>query len=386
MGVLLKNETRHIETEPVVKNRDTNLELYRIIVMLLIVAHHYVVNSGLTLPEGAIFSDPLSWRSLFLLLFGAWGKIGINCFVLITGYFMCQSQINSKKFFKMVFEVEFYKIFIYLIFLISGYQTFSLTGLVKAIIPITSVETNFMGCFLLFYLCIPFLNILIRHLNEKQHLLLVGLSALIYVVYGTLRVVTMNYVSWFIVLYFIASYLRMYPKRIFENTKLWGWLTGGTVLISAVSVVACVWLGTKIGRNIAYGFVSDSNTFLAVVTAVCSFMWFKNLKIPYKPFINTVATSTLGVFLIHANSSAMRHWLWGDVLHNTAAYDSPWLIVHAVGSVVAVFAVCTVLDMMRIRFLEKRFLRFWDKVWAKLSLWFSTCEKTVVAKFGDDNN
>ena len=30
-----------------VKQRNSNLELYRIIVMLLIVAHHYVVNSGL---------------------------------------------------------------------------------------------------------------------------------------------------------------------------------------------------------------------------------------------------------------------------------------------------------------------------------------------------
>ena len=30
-----------------IQQRDSNLELYRIIVMLLIVAHHYVVNSGL---------------------------------------------------------------------------------------------------------------------------------------------------------------------------------------------------------------------------------------------------------------------------------------------------------------------------------------------------
>ena len=60
------------------KNRDSKLELYRIIVMLLIVAHHYVVSSGLT-ADGPIYTDPLSWRSLFLLLFGAWGKTGINC-------------------------------------------------------------------------------------------------------------------------------------------------------------------------------------------------------------------------------------------------------------------------------------------------------------------
>ena len=30
------------------KERDSNLELYRILVMLLIIAHHYVVNSGIT--------------------------------------------------------------------------------------------------------------------------------------------------------------------------------------------------------------------------------------------------------------------------------------------------------------------------------------------------
>ena len=58
------------------KQRDSNLELMRIIAMLLIVAHHYVVNSDLTVPEGPIFADPMSKRSLFLLVFGAWGKSG----------------------------------------------------------------------------------------------------------------------------------------------------------------------------------------------------------------------------------------------------------------------------------------------------------------------
>lgn len=31
----------------IIKERSSNLELYRILVMLLIIAHHYVVNSGL---------------------------------------------------------------------------------------------------------------------------------------------------------------------------------------------------------------------------------------------------------------------------------------------------------------------------------------------------
>lgn len=82
--------------------RDSNLELYRIIVMLAIVAHHYVVNSGLMAEINT--SGPMAFNSLFLLLYGCWGKVGINCFALITGYFMCQSNITVKKFLKLVLE------------------------------------------------------------------------------------------------------------------------------------------------------------------------------------------------------------------------------------------------------------------------------------------
>lgn len=81
------------------KTRNSNLELYRIIVMILIVAHHYVVNSGLM---DELVKDPLSSKSLFFYLFGMWGKTGINCFVMITGYFMCKSHITIRKFLKLL--------------------------------------------------------------------------------------------------------------------------------------------------------------------------------------------------------------------------------------------------------------------------------------------
>lgn len=96
------------------KQRESNIELFRIITMLVIVAHHYVVNSGLAVDGGPIYSAPMAGASIFLLLFGAWGKIGINCFVLITGYFMCESWITARKFVKLLFEVMFYRIVIQL--------------------------------------------------------------------------------------------------------------------------------------------------------------------------------------------------------------------------------------------------------------------------------
>ena len=38
--------------------------------------------------------------------------------------------------------------------------------------PITGVAQGFSGCFLLFYLCIPFVNILVLHLKERQHIVI----------------------------------------------------------------------------------------------------------------------------------------------------------------------------------------------------------------------
>lgn len=72
--------------------------------MLLIVAHHYVVNSGV---EPLMAENPLAAKSIFLYLLGMWGKTGINCFVLITGYFMCKKQIALRKFLKLLLEVSF---------------------------------------------------------------------------------------------------------------------------------------------------------------------------------------------------------------------------------------------------------------------------------------
>ena len=85
------------------KERSSNIELFRIITMILIVAHHYVVNSGVV-QAVLTGNDIMSFNSQFLLLFGWGGKTGINCFVLITGYFMCTSNISLKKFLKLFLE------------------------------------------------------------------------------------------------------------------------------------------------------------------------------------------------------------------------------------------------------------------------------------------
>ena len=135
--------------------------------MIIIVAHHYVVNSNLiNIIEAKIY---LNAQDIFILLFGWGGKTGINCFVLITGYFMCTSDITVKKYCKLIGEYYFYTIVIWVIFLVTGYSSFSIKEFLNVIFPFFNIGGGFTSCYLLFYLFIPFINKLINSMNEIEH-------------------------------------------------------------------------------------------------------------------------------------------------------------------------------------------------------------------------
>ena len=344
--------------------RSSNLELYRILCMLLIVAHHFVVNSGLTSSCGLLMSDNTSANSIFLTLFGAWGKTGINCFLMITGYFMCTSKITFRKFLKLMGQIYLYRWVFFAIFLAAGYESISISRIVKLIMPIWNIDNGFVSCFIVFWLTIPFLSILVQNMNQRQHQLLLILSLGVYTICGTFPgfSIAFNYVSWFGVIFFIASYIRLYPHPVFERRSLWGWMTLLSIALAMASIIGLrLFFGER--AKLGYYFVSDSNKFFAVAIAVCSFLWFKNMNLKYSKVINAIGAATFGVLLIHANSNAMRQWLWKDTLDVVGHYTLPigGLVLYSFGVVLAVFIICNLIDQLRIATVEKWFFNWYDK-------------------------
>lgn len=323
--------------------------------MLVIVMHHYVVNSGLT---QVIQNNAFGFHSLLLLILGWGGKTAINCYIFITGYFMCKKDITMKKFGKLVTEVLFYNVIIYFIFILSGYEAFNLKACIKSILPITSIDSGFTSAFLVFYLFIPFLNIFIKAMNEKQHLIFIFLLLCVYTIWPSLKFkVAFNYVTWFCVLYFLAAYYRLYEKPKLNRKYFYKYFAAMTLLLSWCAVGSLSYIASLIGKDIVtcgYFFISDSNKILAVLTAAAAFMFFKNLDIGYNKWINKIAVSTFGVLLIHANSDTMRQWLWKDTLNNVGWFNSPYEFLHLFCSVLGIYIICTLIDMLRIKFIERK--------------------------------
>lgn len=364
--------------------RSSGLELYRIIVMFLIIAHHYVCNSELVILLQTTMMTP---NAIFLQIFVAWGKIGINCFVLITGYFMCSKSITARKFFQLLFQVLTYSVGLYVVFSLFGWIPFSWGEFLKAWIPFTRIYNNFTGCFLVFYLLIPFLGVLVRNLTEKQHLRLILLLLAVYTLFDSLPVaqVTMNYVTWFCILFVIAAYIRLHPKAIFENVRFWGYAAATSVTTVLLSVVLGAWAGDRFGyESLPYDLltrclIGDSNRILSVITGVCTFLFFRNWKLGYRKWINVMGGATFGILLFHSDGATMRP-LWESLLHCGSMFDSPWLIPHALGSVTGIFLLGFLVDRVRAILIEKPVLALWDRWYPGLLTWFEKTESKICSR------
>lgn len=342
------------------KQRESNIELFRITTMFLIIAHHFVVNSGITSEWEPMLTNALSWRTIFLYVFGAWGKYGINCFVLITGYYMCKSNVTVEKFFKLFLEILFYNIAIYLIFVGIGYEIFSFGGVFRTLTPIRDISNGFASCYMFFFLLIPFINILIENLDRKKHLILMLLLVFMYTMLGSLKqvTVTFNYVTWFIVVYMIGAFIRLYDYGLLHSNCIIGLALVIFIMFSLWSIYANLRYIALMGTATdVYYYVADANKICAIGTAICSFLFFRNLRISYNVIINRLASTCFGVLLIHANSNTMRNWLWREVLDVKGHYDSPHLIIFSVFSCCLIFLVCALLDIIRQYILEKPFMR-----------------------------
>lgn len=84
--------------------------------------------------------------------------------------------------------------------------------------------------------------------------------------------------------------------------------------------------------------------------------------------INFIGGCTFGVLLIHANSDTMRQWLWKDTLNNVSYFNSETLIFHAIASVIIIFAICIVIDRIRIITFERYVFNHIDQFLAKHNL------------------
>ena len=337
--------------------RKSSIELLRIIAMVMIVFHHFAVHGGFTWTSSSNLLTQL-WY-LFIIM---GGKVGVNVFVFITGYYLIKSKddfFRPIKILKFWGQVFFYSAVIFAIFLLCGSTSFGISELIKNLLPITYGKWWFASTYFVLYLFHPFINKLLCNLEKGLYQKLLILLVVCWSILPTFTKSSFesNSLLWFVTLYAISGYIRLYGLNPKFGTKFYLALfiisSGLTYLSSVVlTLLADKWSIFEGSATYFYG--QEKITTLTVSLSL--FLLFATLNMGYHKWINVIASATFGVYLIHDNT-LVRKFLWLELFQNANYQESPLLIPYSIGVSLLVYAVCTLIDWLRQLLLERPLMK-----------------------------
>lgn len=374
-----------IENKPV-SQRNSSIELLRIISMAMIVLNHFASHGGFSF-DAKVLTVPRLWY--YFILMG--GQIGVDVFILISGYFLAVSSsknFNLKKVLKFWGQVAFYSVAFYFVFCAVGKVDFKLSSCVKAFFPITFDSWWFASTYFVLYLIHPFINMLLQKLDKKSYQALIVIELILWSVIPTFTTASYqsNNLIWFITLYCIGGYIRTFGLNPRFTKKHYVCFL---ILFSALRYLSCVvlmLLGTKIqyAANHSVIFYTRQSV-LTLLCALSFFMIFEKWNLRYNKRINLIASASFGVYLIHENVF-VSPFLWQELFKNAHYQNSLLVIPYSVMAALLVYAVCTLIDLLRQYAFEKPFMKLVNRYSEKITKPFEFIIDFVKGiVFGKDN-
>ncbi|MBN1294589.1 MAG: acyltransferase [Candidatus Latescibacteria bacterium] len=330
-------------------NRDVNIELLRVVAMLFIVALHYLGKGG------ALSSAKyLSANYIFSWTIEAFCAVAVNCYVIISGYYLINSQFKLDKFILLWLQVWLYSTGIYGALIIAGLARLNIFDAAQSLFPVLTSHYWFITSYMGLYLLSPFLNIAIKSITKKQMEILLFIIIGMFSVWKSLNPIfetfdpTKGYgVIWFVCLYIIAAYLRLYWHS--NVNKYWYLLV--YVLISVLVFLSKItiryYLPDVSFENLYY----EYNSISILTSSIGLFLFFRELKIKNGNFcrlIVAISPLMLGVYLIH-EQVVLRSILWINILHVDTYVESIMFIPISVLIIIAVFSGCTLIEAIRFK-------------------------------------
>jgi len=336
-----------------ITQRNANFELLRIVCMFMIVLGHSMTHSGLA-ESVTVFS--LNWFLIQVLQ--SLIMVEVNCYVLISGYYLCESSFKAKRVLNLWGSAFFWSIVLTVTaYILSSMgigieETVGITDIIKAGLTVTSRRYWFVTSYILMYLFVPFLNSAIQAMDQKKH------SAFL-LMYFTVFIVIQNFAVWdeftlssahsplfFIFLYMTAAYIRKYPIRK-RSWAIYYFLTVLAVIVWKIGITAITYsrFGMPIGETIFSGFRSIPG-YLASVFLFIAFKELSLKKNRLSGFILLISPLTFGIYLIH-DHTYIRGLLWEVIFPMSAWSYSSIVIPGALIATILIFGLCAVLEYFR---------------------------------------
>ncbi|MBP7060077.1 MAG: acyltransferase family protein [Lachnospiraceae bacterium] len=334
------------------KQRNTNIELLRLIAMFMIVVFHIVdhcvviqltdTDSIARLGNG-LFNYPLFYKKLFILnSIMPLGKAGNAIFLIISGYFMILKGkeiniVNISK--KLLLQLGFAAIMLVLASTATYYYNIrSLSNLNLVNIKIFNGMSWFVGYyFLVILIAALFLNRFLISLDKKGFItFLITLFAVVEFTWssGVINDLAngLSTLCTGVFLYSLGAFIQKYDPFERVRTYVFFLVIGMTYVLiyisgynNAETNIKNYFLNDKTGNLVQPFFQSISkyndSSIVVILIGLCMFEIFRRIKVPTSRTINFLAKSTFMIYLIHDNS--FFYSIWGNKDWITTLYNTP---------------------------------------------------------------
>lgn len=328
--------------------RNGSLDILRTLCMFLIVLGHSICHGQVL---DAVTTNSVNYflvTAIYTFL-----MVHVNCFVLISGYFLCMHKFRLQKAISLWIQAFFWSALLYVILSVFGIIPFGIKDFIKALLPFTQQRYWFVTSYLLMYFLTPFLNAAIHSMTRKQH-------ATFLVTYFVIYIALQNLVFWreftsvnsssplfFAFLYMVAAYIRLYPPH---QKHRWLLLYISACAFVAIWKYVITWITTSVfGKAVGASAFSAYNSITMVLASVFLFLFFEELTIRNQKvceIASKLSSLTFGIYLIH-DQPEVRTFIWQELICPDRFAQSPVLVLLLLGLAILVFSCSAILEALR---------------------------------------
>lgn len=302
-----------------IKKRDINFDVLKIFAMMLIISGHYFTHTNLSK------SDPLSQIGVVISIYKPIYVLGVNIFILITGYFQSENLFKKEKLFRIWKDVVIWSIICSIvgcIYQICYSDKISFVLLIKSFFPVFTREYWFISAYIVLYIISPYINKMIKLCTKKE---IENLLFIMFVFFSLWPSVYSNSLDntggfgiiWFVVLYITGAYIRKFPIHINCKICFLGLILYEILMIS-IKYVSTIFLTNYVsGIDVMVNAVMYKYNFpLVYIASIFIFVLVSNFPINIfknERIILSLSVITLDIYVIHENPF-IREILWNNII------------------------------------------------------------------------
>jgi len=302
------------------------------------------------------FVPGTSRSTLSIAVGGSYGLLGVDIFVLITGYFLSSNVSVSKTIKHAVnFYVQIWTTSILCLLAAAVYSrsTVGIKDIIYGCLPLGSNRWWFATTYFILLLMSPFINILIQNLSKKQHAEVIVLMLLFWSILSLNPYIhySDSPLSLFVMLYVIASYIRRY--MVAGSVRKWI-----TCCVCLLFIMICCSMLTQVlsarftillGRN--WRLIEKSSP-LTIAAAITALMAARSMHPRHSAVINRIASGSFGIYLF-TDHPLIRPILWTNIVHTQTQFYSKALPALMIGSALCVFFAALAVELLRQVIIQK---------------------------------